>query len=190
MRVVCGYTVHALPGMHGIETRLRGGRIRTRAETPEASGPTPAGEEAGDPGMEGFSGPFEAVIRWSGAPASPAAITAALGDLPLADVGGAESPETDRERARALAGPITGQGGIAILVKAWEPPLLELLDFLQEFRGTLPDTTPLVIFPLAPESDGRLVPGKPDHRATWRRRVGTVGDPWIRVANLEERSAP
>jgi len=111
------------------------------------------------------------VARHTGA--QPAAWQAAGGAHPLAD---------DRAAIAATAG---ADRPAVLLVKAWEPPLAEVLDFLRELRRAMGDGTPIVVVPVGADADGRATAPQPRHRDIWRRAVATVGDPWLRVGIAE-----
>jgi hypothetical protein len=68
---------------------------------------------------------------------------------------------------------------VAVLVKAWEPPLLELHDFLGDLRAALGDGRLVALVPLAQDASG--APALPDAAAIgpWRSAVVRSGDPWL-----------
>jgi len=137
---------------------------------------------------DGLDEPVGAIIRWSGAPGSTAAIQDAFGELPVLEAGGANTLEADREAAAELAERIEDGQGVAVLVKAWEPPLMEMTDYLRELRGVLPDGRPILVFPLGPGKDTELRPGSDRHADIWKHYLNTSEDPWIRIGRLREGS--
>jgi hypothetical protein len=68
---------------------------------------------------------------------------------------------------------------VAVLVKAWEPPLLELQDFLAALRDALGDGRVVALVPVARDARGEPVAPDAGVRATWRRAVEQSGDPWL-----------
>jgi hypothetical protein len=75
---------------------------------------------------------------------------------------------------------------VALLVKAWEPPLLELSDFLRDLRAALGDGRVVALVPIAQEPGGG--PARPSEPALvpWRSAVSRSGDPWL-VLHAPER---
>jgi hypothetical protein len=72
------------------------------------------------------------------------------------------------------------QGGASTLVvftPAWEPPLLELLDFLSALRARLGAAASIIVAPVPGES--RAV--TPVEHETWSRAIGKLRDPHMYV---------
>ena len=88
--------------------------------------------------------------------------------------------EQDAAAIRTLA----GQGGeepVVVIAKAWEPPVLELLDFLGDLRRALGERRAVVVVPLALDAAGRpAAPGSGD-TLQWQRAADRLGDPWTSV---------
>lgn len=63
---------------------------------------------------------------------------------------------------------------IILIVKSWEPPLMEFLDFIKDLRKATKKTTPIYVVPLTLGDDrmGNLV---------WSKILGKLADPWIHV---------
>ena len=88
------------------------------------------------------------------------------------------------------------------MVKAWEPPLMEFIDFLNTLRAVLPERScPIVVLPvgLGAALNSGAAPGQMSPTPTastvsalpqattaqltlWRNKLAGVGDPWLRVA--------
>jgi hypothetical protein len=66
---------------------------------------------------------------------------------------------------------------LIVFTPAWEPPLLELLDFLAELRRRAGSGLSIVV---APVPDGRRAVTDVE-RATWTRAVGRLADPKLYV---------
>lgn len=66
---------------------------------------------------------------------------------------------------------------LVVLTPAWEPPVLELLDFLTALRARVGDGVSIVVVPLP---DGN-VPVTAAERETWQRAVGRLDDPRLYV---------
>ena len=66
-----------------------------------------------------------------------------------------------------------------MLVKAWEPPLLELADFLHELRAALGDGRVVALVPLAQDASGKPALPSASALGPWRNAVLQSGDPWL-----------
>ncbi len=126
-------------------------------------------------------------VRWSGVPIAEgevgALVSAALGsDLSGVVDGGAGSGRSDAALIDLLAA--AGEAP-ALLVKAWEPPLAELLDWLAELRLGLGAGVPILVLPLAIGGGGRLALAAGRDARIWSRRLDTAVDPWLFTVTAE-----
>jgi hypothetical protein len=189
MRAATRRAFRAIPGLAALRDRLSSHLVETagEGEEPRGSGAAAAGSvgSAGggpslDPGVR-----CRAVV-WSGFPLADAeAASAALGVTVegLYRAGEADLRQ-DAEAIRALA-EAGGSEPVVVVAKAWEPPVLELLDFLGELRAALGRERAIVVVPLALDAGGRpAAPGAEDARQ-WRRAADRLGDPWTSVHALE-----
>jgi hypothetical protein len=125
------------------------------------------------------TGRARAVI-WEGC-ASPAAARAhtrsrlGLELDAVIEAGGSRTIGADRQALEALAS--TEPGNVVVLTPAWEPPLLELLDFLGELRRRVGPEHSIVV---APVGDGERRVTDVEHE-TWARAVGRLRDPKLYV---------
>lgn len=151
------------PGVDRLCDRLGAALVETRAAEHEADGTNTS--EAQE--VFAASAGVHAVIRWADAPHDGEALHA----------GGGRALDDDR---RAIAEASRGEGVVRVVVKAWEPPVLELLDFLGDLRKSLGDGRAIEVQPVG-EGD----------RAVWRKKLASVGDPWLRLVdpNTEGASA-
>jgi hypothetical protein len=102
--------------------------------------------------------------------------------------GGARSLVQDEEVIdRAVA--LSGSGGAIIFVKAWEPPLKDLHDFLVALRNALPDAVPIVIAPINKDRNLEPVPPNQIQLDTWSASIQSMGDPWLSVQPPQEERA-
>jgi len=112
------------------------------------------------------------VISWADAvqPDEFAAFTAdAL--TPIA-AGGRLAPRDDLDAAARAASIATEQDRpVAIVVRAFEPPMLEFIDFLAELRRQLGDGREIVV---------GLAHANAAQEGVWRRQLAATGDPWLR----------
>ena len=173
LRAAAGRALGLLPGGDAVLRRMTRPRVATRA----------AGHEAGNAGAS--TGPAEpveiapptdrvaCVVRWAAAP-----LPAGADDTSVLDAGGGATLADDRAALRqAQARSVAAGPGAAVVVrvKAWEPPLGELIDFLRELRGGVAEGAPIEV---SPAGDG--------DRVVWRDRLTRVGDPWLRLVGEAE----
>jgi hypothetical protein len=93
----------------------------------------------------------------------------------IAEAGGGQGLAADRAALERLAADPTPT--LVVFTPAWEPPLLELLDFLAELRRRAGGAVSIVV---APVPDGpRAVTDV--ERSTWTRAVGRLADPKLYV---------
>ncbi len=95
--------------------------------------------------------------------------------LSVVEAGGSRTLGADRQALDALGS--SEPGAVVVFTPAWEPPLLELLDFLSELRRRVGAEHSIVVAPVA---DGaREVTAV--ERDTWARAVGRLRDPRLYV---------
>ena len=136
-----------LPGAPELLARMNSPLISTAAPRPE---PVHAVETAVDSPRNQpahSSHPFT-LVAWSGSIATAAALGPGLSAIGieqqrLLHAGGAQSTEQDQATIDALC--TRRDEGVAIVVKAWEPPLLEFVDFVQQVRARCVDGQPIVV---------------------------------------------
>jgi hypothetical protein len=81
----------------------------------------------------------------------------------------------DRAALEQLASDATRT--LIVFTPAWEPPLLELLDFLAELRRRIGSAVSIVV---APVPDGPRAVNDVE-RATWTRAIARLADPKLYV---------
>ena len=172
----------ALPGVADLRDRLDSRWIATAGEGCESvSHPVAARDRARAPRP-----PRVRAVRWSGLalgdPGIAELVRSALGsELAGATSGGAGSGRSDA----ALCAELAGAGDPpALLVKAWEPPLAELRDWLAELRAALGPRTPIFVLPVAQDAGAALAAGS-DARI-WSRGLDAVGDPFLFVVTGDD----
>jgi hypothetical protein len=169
-----------IPGLAALRDRLDSQLVETGAESDEApvaeSRPVLLDSESEVPG----GGACHAVA-WSGFPIADAdAASRALGVEVLSlRTAGEGAIENDAEALRALAS-TGGDAPVLVLTKAWEPPVLELLDFVADLRGALGEGRAIVVAPLALVRDGLGAPAESDV-GQWCRAVDRLADPWTSI---------
>ncbi len=184
LRVAARATVMTSPGFSGVLRRLHRLRIETVAPVPE-----------GPDGDEGKPAPFEpvarkvgaavrALINWSAVPVSSHLLDATFPGVPRFTAGGGASVAEDEALVRQLgANDDPGRGDVLVLVKGWEPPLMEFIDFVQALRRSIDSAAAeIVVLPVGLDHDERLGPATPEQLRVWRSKLSRVGDPSLRVA--------
>jgi uncharacterized protein DUF2868 len=168
----------ALPGAAELRDRLDSRWIAT---ADGAAGPAPAAVPGRARAAHAPRPARVRAVRWSGLALADgdvaALVSRALGSQLTGVVdGGAGSGRSDRALLTELAG--TGDPP-ALLVKAWEPPLAELLDWLGELRDALGTGVPILVLPVAQGAPAALAdPAGVDARI-WARSLAGTGDPWL-----------
>ena len=71
-----------------------------------------------------------------------------------------------------------------MLVKAWEPPILEVVDFLGGLRRAIGEGERIVVLPIAMSLQALASHAYQQQCNIWQRKLATVGDPWLRVQLL------
>jgi len=123
-----------------------------------------------------------AVVIWAGTidPAAAAStLRAKLGFALLAnafEAGGATSLDDDRRVIERIAG--LSPRHVVLFTRAWEPPLLELLDFISALRRRLADDPSVVVVPVAQTPTEPVTGTQLD---AWRRTVATLHDSRVYV---------
>jgi hypothetical protein len=88
--------------------------------------------------------------------------------------GGRQTTQQDQQLATSLCR--HKPEGVGILVKAWEPPLLDFLDFVRGIRRQCGDKKPLIVL-LWGGQDGVTA----TDRETWQLTLAQLGDPNLHV---------
>jgi hypothetical protein len=74
---------------------------------------------------------------------------------------------------------------VILLVKAWEPPMLEMIDFLQDLRHAIGDGVRILVAALWMQpNDGVSENNAATYIDQWQRKLATVGDAWLQVCPL------
>lgn len=123
------------------------------------------------------------LVAWSGSIAAPEAVAeglAALGIAPVNDLlhaGGAQSTAEDTATIARLCR--TREEGVAIVVKAWEPPLLEFVDFARQARRRCARGQPIMVLLWASGE-----PVSSTDAEVWRLTLRPLADPDLHVETL------
>jgi len=162
----------AMPGARRVLEGLSSPLVETQAKGSEGPIGLPAAGQVDSVTQEAWvarhAGSDLLVIAWAEALADEALrLQFPREGLRLRDAGGRRSLAEDAERvAEARA----GDGGVAVIVRAYEPPMLELVDFLSDLRRAMGSERGLAVGLFAGDSGS--------HEA-WRRKLYTMGDPGL-----------
>jgi hypothetical protein len=167
--------------MEEVRRRLHLARVRTRATGPEEVDEAASGEPAAS--MVERLPSCRAVINWSDVPVGASQAAAMTGTDPswVRSGGGTRSLAEDRAMIDDLDPPGDGTG-VAVLVKAWEPPVEELFDFLALLRDRIGDGETIMLLPVGMNETGAATAPSAGDLAVWHRAVANHDDPWLRVA--------
>jgi hypothetical protein len=151
--------------------RMASPAVETAAAEHGEAAETPA---AGAAEYREATGRARAVI-WEGCSSAAAARAHARGRLGLeldtvVEAGGSRTLGADRQALDAIGA--SEPGTVVVFTPAWEPPLLELLDFLGELRRRVGPEHSIVVAPVADEA--RAVTAV-EHE-TWAQAVGRLRD--------------
>ncbi len=194
LRSAARAAVAASPGISVVMRRLHRWRVETEAVEPEhgqgmqvenvpnvASTHSVLGED---------SDHIRVVINWSEVPIERDALQTIFPQAKLHAAGGAMSVAEELQLARKLGeSQREADATILIVVKGWEPPLMEFVDFVTSLRGALaksPSTT-LVVLPVGLGDEVGLPAATLAQVELWRKKLVGVSDARLRVAvRLEE----
>ena len=189
LRAAIRATLLTSPGFSAVMRRLHSAQIQTVAVQPESPDPEGRPQNAPHTSVPPTAGNrVSAIINWSAVPIDEATVSAAFPDAQRFAAGGASSMEQDAALIRQLGStpnPASERGDVLILVKGWEPPLLEFIDFVKALRGHLAgDRAEIVVLPVGLGSDSSvgLHAASPAQLKLWRDKLARIGDPSLRVA--------
>jgi hypothetical protein len=156
--------------------RMAAPAVETAAAEHGEAAPVPSSEAAD---YREVTGRARAVI-WENCVSAPGARAHARSKLGLelvaiVEAGGSRTLGADRQALDAIAS--SERVAVVVFTPAWEPPLLELLDFLGELRSRVGDEHSIVVAPMA---DGARAITELEHD-TWARAVGRLRDPRLYV---------
>lgn len=190
-RAISWALVHT-PGAEAVLDRMNNEYVETRALDAEASEAAVVIDAAPAPAPVPRS--VRAIVNWAEVPLGDEALRKLLGaaDAPVLHCGGARGLEEDGRAIASLRGGDNG-GGVVVATKSWEPPMLEVVDFLGDLRRALGPGVSVTLTPLALDGSGRVTEPSATHLAQWQRKAKSAGDAWVSVATVSqplERSAP
>jgi hypothetical protein len=190
LRTATRAAVGAEPGLTAVLRRIHRAQIETQAAQPEAAGEVTSRIGSAEAVAAEAAGVVRAVINWSGVPVAPERFRAAFPDAQVFDAGGAAAVQEDVALAKKL-GEIAGGGDILIAVKAWEPPLMEFIDFVNTLRDARAGRSAM-LFVLPVGLDHGAEPGAASspQLKLWRDRLAALGYPYLRVVATPQEVQP
>jgi hypothetical protein len=169
-----------LPGMAELEDRLTSRWVQTAtadaAEDQAVAGPG-APAVVGEPAS--WAGRRVVVVNWAGVPVADDAVRTRFTAASAVVAAGGEQVDADRRAIERVAG--ESDATAVILARSWEPPLMDLIDFLASLRVAMGDGRAIRVMPVGITGDGRLAPPAPRDLDIWRSKLAGVGDPWLKV---------
>lgn len=143
-----GTALPRLPGAPELLARMNSPLVTTAAQRPEHALPISAPVDKDTWHAAADSRTPCVVVGWSGLPGSREQLASSLLALGIEprdwlSAGGAQTIRQDRETVAALC-PGAAEA-VAVVVRAWEPPLLEFLDFIQNVRERCNRRQPILV---------------------------------------------
>jgi hypothetical protein len=178
-----GAAIGRTPGVDRLIDGLTTPVVETQAAGPES----PTGREVSglvpvisvEDWIRGGGRESLSVVRWAEASDDESLLRALDSPgLQIRDAGGRRSLQQDRELVASLSGDPARDAvgaGISLCVRAFEPPVLEVLDFLGDLRRSIGPDHELCVL---------LVAGEPADHDVWRRKLLSLGDPRLSVVHL------
>ncbi len=184
LRAAARAAVMTSPEFSAVLRRLHRFRVETVGPVPEQGESDPGKSAAFESASRKVGANVRAVINWSAVPVSTDVLESTFPAVPQFTAGGGASVADDE----ALVGRLGGndqarRGDVVILVKGWEPPLMEFIDFVQGLRRAIESTgAEIIVLPVGLDHTDRLGPATPTQLSVWRNKLDRVGDPSLRVA--------
>jgi len=200
------------PGLSAVLRRIHRAQLESAAVEPEAAGGgTMTSGNAVDSPLRSIDS-IRAVINWADVPVSSDLLVSLSPGAKVYQAGGTVALSDDVALAKQIASTTgTADSAVLIVVKAWEPPLMEFIDFLNTIRSVLPRRSCMIIVlpvglddsaspaahagaltsrtqserPLSSigSMNAALPEATPAQLKLWRDKLGSLGDPWLRVAS-------
>ena len=175
-RQAANYALSRVPGAAELLERLNMPAIETAATRPEARADRPGAAKP-----ENVAHPVNGsylVVDWANTLGAATGGGTWSGVAPEAihAAGGAQSLDADAQLVAQL-GRQGGNATIAVFVKAWEPPLLDFMDFITALRHAVGEQRRIAVTPVAQDTAGRVLTGRPQDLETWRTQISKLSDP-------------
>ncbi len=179
-------TLQHFPGRKELLTRLNSALIETRASEHESN--VDEGIPAINKSQHQRISEALILINWAGLKVENTRLLdeiLAAGQLTMKAMfkAGTNCSLEDDEQVIAEVGKLAADTPIGIILKAWEPPLGELADFIADLRKTGSPQRLIYLLPLALKSKA-LVQVENNDLQEWQRFSRQLADPWITVHQL------
>jgi len=170
-----------LPGSPELLARMNSPLVSTHAAEPEPALKMKPGRVAGSFEVKDYA-LRSPIIDWAGTchdVKDLSSILLGMGIEPLEQLraGGRQTTEQDQELVISLCQ--RNPEGVCILVKAWEPPMLDFLDFVRGLRRQCGQKKPLIILLWGGENDVTMT-----DRETWQLTLGQLADPDLHIESI------
>ncbi len=185
LRAATNFALLHVPGAVQLLNRMNQALVETRATEPEVKA-----RQAHVPrhriGPQGLVGGPGYVVNWAGLAMQKEVVQDLLWQQfavemkALLNAGGSASLGEDQKTIARLSKTPDNQP-IVLLVKSWEPPLLEFLDFVQDLRSAIGPHRTLKVVPVGLADNASATPQDVE---VWQNKVATLGDPWVEVQAL------
>ncbi|ADJ27769.1 DUF2868 domain-containing protein [Nitrosococcus watsonii] len=182
--------IHA-PGATQVLDRMNHAMVETTAVEPEARA-VPMPEVVSSFHTENFAGVKGYLVNWAGINLAENQLENALRVAMAVKIdqvlhAGGKSPIEQDQRVIGKLQASEDTMAIVVAVKSWEPPLLDLLDFLEALRSALGPQRLITVIPLALNHKGNLVSADSSDLDIWRKKLQSLGDPQLdfRPLNFE-----
>jgi hypothetical protein len=175
--------------------RLTSELVSTQATSPEAPASASPGDQAPTSAEAASIDAGELVlVNWSGVEIADESLgqqCQAAWNRQVVEVrhaGGRSSISADEDAIAELA-ESPASVGIVLVVKAWEPPVMELLDFIRDLRRAAGPRRLIVVTPTGIRASDQLAPPEPGDLAQWEKRLRGLQDPALSVRPWTEGAA-
>jgi len=182
-------TLQHFPGRQALLTRLNSAHIETRASE-HAATPDVNIEAVNPVDRLKYQPISEALILidWTGLELKNSQLLdeilkAGQLDMKVMFKAGVNCKLEDDEQVTVSIGKLAADTPIGIIVKAWEPPLGELTDFITDLRKMGSRQRMIYLLPLAIQSQALVQVGNSDLEE-WQRYSRQLSDPWVTVQAL------
>ena len=188
LRIACACALDAnveiralLDRMHEplVDTRAGARDVHERGDIPSPAAAMDA--DASLPHAEAWT-----AVNWAGVPVCDDMLRRAFRDATRARVDGPEHAGGARsvaEESSLVAKLGERAAGVAIFAKAWEPPLLDLGDFVTDLCNRVDVAQPVVVVPVSVESSSVAVVSE-DEFESWRRTLARNVPARVAIARL------
>lgn len=179
-RVALNDALLRIPGVAALRDRLDHALVETAAASGDEDGTFVDGAARGSVARLEAGVPCRVVI-WAALPIDSARLPGALGVDIVSLTHAGEGVLSEDTAAIATLVSAGGDEPMLVLVKAWEPPVLEFLDFIGDLRQALGEDRIVLVVPVAVGDAGGFRQPRDSDAAQWRRALERLGDPFTQL---------